>query len=148
MFIPLVYSQTIKHLINNITVVIITWRRNSLSSTTNSTEDSNSNSSNSVERRQLDSQISLKNQKCNLLPDHSNGYDVHKQEDWNMNGETDVKPQDCKATSSKQEDNHDTATTNNKATNETETLSLQGKITNSSNAKGGFSPLQSNFFIT
>lgn len=65
-----------------------------------------------------------------------------------MNGETDVKPQDCKATSSKQEDNHDTATTNNKATNETETLSLQGKITNSSNAKGGFSPLQSNFFIT
>ena len=55
-----------------------------------------------------------------------------------MNGETDVKPQDCKATSSKQEDNHDTATTNNKATNETETLSLQGKITNSSNARGDF----------
>ena len=65
-----------------------------------------------------------------------------------MNGETDVKPQDPKATFSKQEDNDDTATANNKATNETETLSLQGKITNSSNAKGGFSPLQSNFFIT
>ena len=63
-----------------------------------------------------------------------------------MNGKTDLKPQDCNATSSKQEDNDDTATTNNKATNETETLSLQGKITNSSNAKGGFSPLQSNFF--
>ena len=57
-----------------------------------------------------------------------------------MNGETDVKPQDCKATSSKQEDNHDTATTNNKVTNETETLSLQGKIKNYQMPRGDFLP--------
>ena len=118
-------------------------RRNSLSSITNSTEDSNSNSSNSVERRQQNSQISLENQKRNLLLD-SNG-DANKQQEWSIESKSDVKkPQeDCKKVSSsttiKPEDNNDYTTKKNNNTTtsvEKETLSFQGKITNSSNAEG------------
>ena len=115
-------------------------RRNSLSSITNSTtEDSNSNSSNSVERRQLNSQISLKHQKCNLLPDCND--DVNKQEELTfLESKNSEKPQeDCKhisSSTSEQQDNDSTSNTNIELREEKEILSLQGKITNSSNAEG------------
>ena len=121
----------------NTVLFSIMRRRNSLSSITNSTtEDSNSNSSNSVERRQLNSQISLKHQKCNLLPDCNDDH-VNKQEEWSfLESKNSEKPQeDCKhisSSTSKQQDNDSTNnTTNNEAGEEKEILSLQGKITNS-----------------
>ena len=117
-------------------------RRNSLSSITNSTtEDSNSNSSNSVERRQLNSQISLKHQKCKLLPDCNDDH-VNKQEEWSfLESKNSEKPQeDCKYISSPTSTQLDNDSTNNIANKEVgeekEILSLQGKITNSSNAEG------------
>ena len=115
-------------------------RRSSLSSTSpnSTTEDSNSNSSNSVERRQLNSQISLKHQKCNLLPDCNDDH-VNKQEEWSfLESKNSEKPQeDCKHISSsvsEQQDNDSTSNTNRELGEEKEILSLQGKITNSSNA--------------
>ena len=122
-----------------------------MSSITNSTEDSNSNSSNTVERRQPNSQISVKNQKLNLLPDCN--VNVNTQEEWcfeSNNDEKKLQEQDCKkitlSTSSKQQDSDYSATANNTYTREKETLSIQGKITNSSNAEGLFSPLDLIFY--
>ena len=130
----------------NNTVHFHSRRRNSLSSITNSTtEDSNSNSSNSVERRQLNSQISLKHQKCNLLPDCNEDHD-NKQEEWSLLASKNYeKPQEeCKyissSTSTQQDNDSTNNTANKKVGEEKEILSLQGKITNSSNAEGWFSP--------
>ena len=111
-------------------------RRSSLSSTSpnSTTEDSNSNSSNSVERTQAVSQISLKNQKCNLLPDCDD-----KQEEWNLESKDDEKPQDCK---NKQQDNdsRNYSIGSNNISREEEVLSLQGKIKNYQMPRGDFLP--------